>query len=176
MSTLDHIARAARVTRGVVYWHFEGKEQIVHTLRERLSLPFLDRADTELLHGGARPPLERIERFLLGAFADVERDAQKRQALELMHFRVEYVDALAGELDGIVANNKALARAFEVAYGEAESAGALMAGVSPRLAAYDTVIFVTGLVRLWLLDASAGGFRRSTSELIRAHLQSRRRA
>jgi len=58
----------------------------------------------------------------------------------------------------------------------AESAGALMAGVSPRLAAYDTVIFVTGLVRLWLLDASAGGFRRSTSELIRAHLQSRRRA
>lgn len=175
-ATLDDIACAAHVTRGAVYWHFKGKQQILRALRERLSLPFLDRADTELLRETRRPGLERIERFLLATFEDLAREPARRKALAMMHFRCEYVDQLEGELAGIVANTRLLARAFEKAYRDAEAAGALAKGVSPRLAAQETVVFNAGLVRLWLLDPSPGGIRKIAPQLIRAHVAGRRAA
>lgn len=173
-TTLGDIARAAGVTRGAVYWHFEGKQEVLAALRDRVSLPFLDRADTELLHGGP-PPLERIEHFLRGVFDDLERDAPKRRALRLMHFGVEYVGALEADLKALLGNARLLARAFEAAYREAGTGGTLAPGLSPRMLAMETVIFVGGLVRLWLMDASPGGFRKSAPELIRAHVASKRR-
>lgn len=173
-ATLDDIACAAGVTRGAVYWHFKGKPEILRALRDRLSLPFLDRADTELLRGRERPALERIEGFLHAIFEDLERDLVKQQALALMHFKIEYVEALRDELQGMLGNTRLLVRAFEAAYRDAQVAGELAPGTSPKLAAHETVIFVTGLVRFWLLDDAPGGFRRSTRELIRAHLQTQR--
>lgn len=174
-TTLGDIARAAGVTRGAVYWHFEGKQEVLAALRDRVSLPFLDRADTELLHGGPLSPLDRIEHYLRAVFDDLERDAPKRSALRLMHFGVEYVGALETDLKALLGNTRLLARAFEAAYREAEASGKLAPGLSPRLLAMETVIFVSGLVRLWLMDASPGGFRKSAPELIRAHVASKRR-
>src|SRR6201994_3729059 len=38
-ATLDEIARAARVTRGAVYWHFRDKLEIFLALERRANLP-----------------------------------------------------------------------------------------------------------------------------------------
>lgn len=173
-ATLDDIACAARVTRGAVYWHFKGKREILRALRDRLSLPLLDRADTELLHAGDRPPLARLERFLETMFDDLRREPKREQALSMMHFKCEYVDGLEGELEGLMGNTRILARAFEGLYREARKAGELAPGVEPKLAALETVVFVAGLVRLWLLDDSPSGFRKSARALIHAHVASRR--
>lgn len=169
-ATLDDIACAARVTRGAVYWHFKGKPQILHALRERLSLPFLDRAATELLHASEQRALDRIEQFLLTIFVDLKSEPRKEQAAALMHFKCEYVDDLADELGGMVDKTRVLVRAFEAAYRQAKSERTLRAG-TPRAAALETVVFMTGLVRLWLLDPSTGGFRKLAPELIRAHVR-----
>ena len=174
-ATLDDIACAARVTRGAVYWHFKGKAQILRALRDRLSLPLLDRADTELLHADDRPPLERLERFLATMFDDLKREPARQQALAMMQFKCEYVDGLESELEGLMGNTRILARAFEGVYRDARAAGELAPGVDPKLAALETVVFVAGLVRLWLLDASPSGFRKSAPALIRAHVEARRR-
>src|SRR5204862_195051 len=55
-ATLDGIAAGAGVTKGAVYHHFKGKGEILHEIRERVSLPLLDTADTTLLAAGPRPP------------------------------------------------------------------------------------------------------------------------
>jgi TetR/AcrR family acrAB operon transcriptional repressor len=173
-STLDGIAARAGVTKGAIYHHFNGKDEIFHEIRERVSLPLLDTADTTLLSGGARPALARIEAFLLGFVHTLDNDARTRKALGVMHFKCEYVGDRRSELPGMLQKFQYLLVAFEGAYREARKTGELRAGIAPDLAALETSLFLNGLVRLWLLDATANGLRRRARAAIRAHMGLRR--
>ena len=173
-TTLEQIASEANVTKGAVYWHFRGKREILHAIREEVSLPLLDRADCTLLSHAERPPLERVARFLQGMLETVETDRRTRRALTVMQFKCEYADDLAQELDDMNRNNDRLVKALENTYEEARKAGALAPALAPRIAALDTMAFLTGLVRLSLIDRSRNGMRKNASALIRAHIASRR--
>ena len=173
-STLDQIAGEANVTKGAVYHHFGGKRQILHELREAVSLPMLDEADTALLHARGLPALDRVENFLLGILDALENDRRKRRTMAVMQFKCEYVDDLSEELAGLVKNHRRLAAAFEGAYGEARKAGALARHLTPGIAALETVMFLSGLVRLWLLHAGHHPLGKDARAVIGAHVQSRR--
>ena len=173
-STLAQIAAAAHVTKGAVYHHFGGKRQILHELRERVALPMLDEADTELLKARELPALERMERFLLGILDGLENDRRKRRTLMVMQFKCEYVDELAEELAGLVRNHRRLAGAFQGAYREARRAGTLSKNLTPEIAALETVMFLSGLVRLWLLHGGRHPLGKNARAVIRAHMQSKR--
>jgi TetR/AcrR family acrAB operon transcriptional repressor len=173
-STLAQIAAEAGVTKGAVYWHFKGKHEIFHALREQVSLPLLDRADTTLLHAESGSGLVRIERFLEATLALMENDRRTREALGIMHFKCEYVDELASELDDGRRNLRRLAEALEGAYADAKRAGELRAGLEPRVASVETLAFFSGLARLWLLDRGHCGIRRDARAALAAHLASRR--
>ena len=173
-STLHDIALAAKCTKGAVYHHFAGKREILRELRDQVAIPMLDEADTELLHERETPALQRIERFLLGILDAVEGDARTRQAITVMQFRCEYVDELSQELAAAAKNHERLVRAFEAAYREARKAGQLGAGISPEVAAAETVMFLSGLLRLSLIHDKAGVLRRNARAAVRGHVQSRR--
>ena len=49
-------------------------------------------------------------------------------------------------------------------------------GVEPELAALETVTFLAGLLRLWLMDRHATGVRGHARALIAAHVAGRRAA
>ena len=172
-ATLDQIAARAGVTKGAVYHHFRGKGEILHEIRESVSLPLLDTADTTLLARGARPALERIEAFLVGVIDSVESCARTRRALGVMQFKCEYVGDLHGELASMRRKHRHLLEAFEGAYRQARADGTLRAGLTPELAALETSLFLNGLVRLWLLDGRAAGLRPKARALIRSHVQQR---
>ncbi len=174
-STLDQIAAAAGVTKGAIYHYFTGKREILHEIREQVSLPLLDAADTALLHAGKIPALERVERFLLEVLGTLENDVRKRRALAVMQFKCEYVDDLAAELAGSVRKNERLVGAFRSAYREARERGQLAAGLSPDIAALDTTIFLSGLVRLWLLYSPRQPLRKEAKALIHAHICARKK-
>jgi len=175
-TTLEQIASEANVTKGAVYWHFRGKREILHAIREEVSLPLLDRADCTLLHAASRPPLDRVASFLEGMMETVETDPRTRQALTVMQFKCEYADELAQELDDMNRNNDRLVKALEETYKEARKAGTLNPALTPRIAALDTIAFLAGLVRLSLLDRTRNGMRKNASNLIRSHVASRRAA
>jgi len=173
-TTLDQIAAQAKVTKGAVYWHFTGKAQILHAIREEASIPLLDRADCTLLQCASTSPLERITRFLDTMLAAVESDAHTRRALSVMQFKCEYADDLAAELADMRRNNDRLAKSLEQAYAAARRAGELSEGFTPKMAALDTLIFLAGMIRLTLLDKARDGVRKNAKALIRAHVRSRR--
>jgi AcrR family transcriptional regulator len=172
-STLEQIADSARVTKGAIYHHFSGKSAIVRAIREQVSLPLLDEADTRLLHASERPALERIERFMVHLLEGLETNPQLRRALSVMQFKCEYVKELADDLAGAVRSTERLTTAFEAAYREARREGALAESLAPRAAAVESVMFLSGLVRLWLLDSRRAGFRRQARAAIRAHVRLR---
>jgi TetR/AcrR family acrAB operon transcriptional repressor len=173
-TTLADIAAEAGVTKGAVYHHFAGKEAILHELREQVALPLLDAADTTLLHHADCPALERIERFLVAVLEGLERDERKRRTLAVMLFKCEYVDALEVELAGNLRNNIRLTKAFEAAYETARRQKQLRAGIEPAVAALETAMFLSGLLRLWLLHPPRSPLRRNARRTIAQHVAARR--
>lgn len=173
-ATIDEIAAAAGVTKGAVYHHFSGKDALLREIRERVSLPLLDKANTALLRRDERPALERIERFLVGVLETLETCAHTRRALGVMQFKCEYVGGLHAELAGALRSHRHLLKAFEAAYLEAHAAGELATGLTPTVAAFETTAFLNGLVRLWLIDAAPGGLRENARAAIHGHMEVRR--
>lgn len=173
-STIEQIASEAGVTKGAVYHHFEGKHGIIRAIRDQLTLPLLDAADTALLNASEIPALDRIERFLVNVVASLEQDHRKRCALYVMLFKCEYVGELQAELAQWRRNNDRLVKAFETAYRQARRSGELAACIAPRLAAAETLMFMSGVVRLWLLDDRPEGLRGRARAAIRMHVRARR--
>ena len=174
-STLANIATAANCTKGAVYHHFAGKRDILRELRDQVAIPMLDEADTELLHEHQVPALQRIESFLLDILEAVENDPRTRRAITVMQLRCEYVDELSEELAGAAKNHERLVRAFEAAYREARKTGQLGLGVSPEVAAAETVMFLSGLLRLSLIHDEGGVLRKNARAAVTAHVQAKRR-
>ena len=174
-TTLEQVARAARVTRGAIYWHFSGKEELLRAIRDEVSLPLIDQGDFTLLDETGEEPLARVEQFLADLLRAVAEDQHTRLVFSVMSFRCEYVGELAAELEEYVRKNRRLCNALTRVYGQAQRQGAGLNGLTPRLAALDTLVFLAGLMRLWLLDEQDGlGVRRHARLLIGAHVEGRR--
>lgn len=169
-ATLDQVAAEAGVSKGAIYWHFRGKRGLFQAVREAVSLPLLDRADTALLDAGAGPALGRVGDFLRGFLDAIEGDRRTRETLALLHYRCEYVGELAAELDVSRRNLRRLASALERAFEAARRDGSLNPRIAPRAASAHTLAFLTGLVRLWLLERGRGGIRGVAREALQAHL------
>jgi AcrR family transcriptional regulator len=172
-STLEQIACESGVTRGAVYHHFGSKRDILREIREQVSVPLLDEADTELLKNDDMPALERVERFLLGVVRGLESDARRRAAFTVMQFKCEYVKDMGAELECAMRNTEHLVKAFESAYREAERNGRLARGVTAQVAALETMMFLSGMLRLWLLGGSRSPYRKHAESIIRAHVRAR---
>ena len=72
-STLDEIAKAAGVTRGAVYWHFENKTQIFEALHERLHRPFVDMI-LEDLEKDHPEPMVQLRNLCIQIMLDLEKN------------------------------------------------------------------------------------------------------
>jgi TetR/AcrR family acrAB operon transcriptional repressor len=59
-------------------------------------------------------------------------------------------------------------------YGEARARKQLRAGLEPDIAALETAMFLTGLIRLSLLDGHRANVRRNARALVASHIALRR--
>jgi TetR/AcrR family transcriptional regulator, acrAB operon repressor len=173
-TTMEHIAVAAGVTRGAIYWHFTDKQALVAAIRDDVSLPLIDRADFTLLHDRARDPLERVERFLLDLFRTLNEDSRTRLTFAIMSFKCEYVGELESELDEYARKIERAREQLTEVYTEAQNRSELRSGLTPELAALETTVFLAGLMRLCLLDDRGTSVRKRAEELITAHVTARR--
>jgi TetR/AcrR family acrAB operon transcriptional repressor len=172
-TSLEQIARAARVTRGAVYWHFSNKTELFYAMRREVSLPIVDSMGPTLARRDA-DPLAQIERFLAGVLETIENDACTRRTFEIIAFKCEYVGGLERELEQQVKGYRELYQGLARAYRRARRAGMLRAGLQPEAAALETCAFLGGLVRLWLMDEQGDLVRRSASRMLREHVRAKR--
>jgi len=172
-TSLEQVARAAGVTRGAIYWHFANKTELFYAMREQVSLPMVDRIGLTLQPGGD-DPLEDIERLLREIVQTMERDACARQTFRIIAFKCEYVSELERELRNQARGHAELYARLVQAYRSAKRSGALRARLTPELAALETCAFLSGLIRLWLLDQPAMRVRKSAARLIAAHIATKR--
>jgi TetR/AcrR family acrAB operon transcriptional repressor len=167
-TTLQRIAAAAGVTRGAVYWHFTNKRELFRAMREQVSVPLFD--DTELLVADAPDPLGAIERFLRGVIDRIATDLQTRRTFDILSLKCEYVDEFRPELKRHARRCRELMSKFASVYGRARSMGEMRRDLTPEVAALGTCVFVTGMLRMWLIDEDHALLRGQVDALIAAHI------
>jgi len=176
-STLEHIANEANVTRGAVYWHFENKTEIFHAIREQVFLPLIDSIDDTLAPAikNIENPLNQIEASLCNTINDLSNNIEMREIYEIIMIKCEYVDEFATVLYQMLNNCSCIVEKLEAAYERAKEQDLLAGPLSPHALALDTHLFFGGLLHMWVKDADGSRFRFQAIDLIKSHMNLRRK-
>ncbi|WP_347250664.1 TetR family transcriptional regulator [Zoogloea sp.] len=169
-TTLERIAAAAGVTRGAVYWHFRNKSELFFAMREQAILPFVDRV---IFKEDDADPLNGIETALQEIFHILRDQAEVRETFEIISFKCEYVDEFSGMMQCTGGQLDFLGKLTD-AYQRAKARGVLRPGFAPADLAYDTFLFVGGLIKHWLAGRPEERFRSDPFGLIHTHVDMRR--
>ena len=131
------------------------RPRLFDAMRLQVSVPLIDRTDFTLLASHVADPLAAVERFLRNLLDTIANDSDTRQTFRIMMLKCEYVDEFEPELARQTKHWRELEAKLKKVYARARRAGTLRAGLAPAMAALDTCVFVSGLMRLWLLDERA---------------------
>ena len=150
-TTLQHIASAAGVTRGAIYWHFDDKGALFNAMMERAILPLeaemqvLDQAESD-------DPLGDLRNYMLAVLRRTVEDPGTRRVFEIATLKVEFV----GEMDAVRQRRQQnMAGWMSRAEGRIRAAagkGLIGSKVEPRDVALALWIMIDGLIRNWMFD------------------------
>jgi len=150
-TTLQHIASAAGVTRGAIYWHFDDKGALFNAMMERAILPLeaemqvLDQAESD-------DPLIDLRNYMLAVLRRTVEDPGARRVFEIATLKVEFV----GEMDAVRQRRQQnmanwMSRAERRIRVAAEK-GLIDGDVEPDRVALALWIMIDGLIRTWMFD------------------------
>jgi len=92
-TSLEQIARAAKVTRGAVYWHFRDKIALCEAMMQRVFLPQEDILD-KLAASDTDTPLAELKKACSDALRLMARDRRRRRVVTILYHRCEYVEEM----------------------------------------------------------------------------------
>lgn len=150
-TTLQHIATAAGVTRGAIYWHFDDKGALFNAMMERAILPLeaemqvLDQAESD-------DPLGDLRNYMMAVLRRTVEDPGARRVFEIATLKVEFVS----EMDAVRQRRRHnLANWMTRAEGRLRAAadkGLIRPGVDAARVALALWIMIDGLIRNWMFD------------------------
>jgi TetR/AcrR family transcriptional regulator, acrAB operon repressor len=120
-------------------------------------------------------PLTQIENTLCITIDDLNENIEMRHTYEIMMIKCEYVDEFSLVLQQILNNCSSITGKIKLAYERAEAQNLLAGKHSPLALALDTHLFFSGLLHMWVKDADGTKFRFQAKDLIKSHINLRRK-
>jgi TetR/AcrR family acrAB operon transcriptional repressor len=148
-TTLQHIASAAGVTRGAIYWHFDDKSALFNAMMERATLPL--EAELQVLdESESGDPLYNLREYMLAVLRRTVEDPIARRVFEIATLKVEFVD----ELDAVRVRRKHnlaqwMARAERRIKLAAEQ-GLIAKNIDAATVALAMWTMIDGMIRNWM--------------------------
>ena len=148
-TTLEQIARAAGVTRGALYWHFENKAHRFHAMLEQVRLP-PEQLAGNLSCCGDLDPRQALRQLCVQAIVSLAQNPQKRRIFTILLYRCEFTEDLRHAQERHEAFIAQIIALFEQLFAQAERQGRLQPGQTPRLAARALHALILGMFSDWL--------------------------
>ena len=168
-TTLQHIASAAGVTRGAIYWHFLDKGAMFNAMMERVKMP-LEAARQLLQENNPMSPLEALREHIMAVFRITVDDPQARRVFEIATLKIEFIDEMVAVRERRKQNQELWMARTETAIREGIAAGEVREGVDPLAVALGLWAILDGLLRAWLLDQQAFDLMKMGAEIVDTHL------
>lgn len=169
-STLEQIAKAAGVTRGAVYWHFENKAHLFHEMLSQVRLP--PEQLTERLSGcDGIAPLLSLRNLCIEAIENLARDEQKQRIFTILLHRCEFTEELREAEERHTTFINQFIGLVEVLFARPVCQTRLLPGITPRLAARALHALIVGLFTDWTRDPTLFDPLSDTAALIDAQLR-----
>jgi TetR/AcrR family transcriptional regulator, acrAB operon repressor len=152
-SSLNEIARAAGLTRGAIYWHFEDKADLFDAMMKRATLP-LEEAGQACGAVRGEATLAQLRDNLRTVFKRIVADPQMRRVFEIAIHKVEYAgETLALRERHLGARDECMA-GIERSLRLAMRRGELARRVPASAAGIGLQALIDGLLQNWMLDTS----------------------
>lgn len=172
-TTLQHIATAAGVTRGAIYWHFDDKGVLFNAMMDRATLPMEAARDDALSKFAAADgddPLAELQQYFMRVLHETVVNPRARRVFEIAVLKMEFVD----ELDAVRVRRAEVMAEWtaltEQHLAAAVARGHVKAGVNHRNFALCMWVIIDGVIRNWLFDPQAFDLEELGRELIAPHI------
>jgi len=168
-TSFEDIARAAGVTRGAIYWHFQDKSELFAAMVNRVTLPMeamVARSSDEAV----ADPLASLKACAVGALKRTATDPQCQRVFDVVTHKCEYLGEMAGVNSRICAIQKGCVDRAEQAIRNAVKRGLLPGSVDPRLAAIGLDALIYGLISSWLANREYVNLERQAERLVDIYL------
>ena len=150
-SSLEHVAAAAGVTRGAVYWHFKDKPALCEAMAQRVYLPHEDMLE-KLAAQSSPAPLLDLKKACIHVLKMMAKDKRRREVVTILFLRCEYVEEMSGIMKRRNASKNRMLVLSEKLFSRAQDLKMLAPFWTPRQAALATQALMTGLILNGLED------------------------
>ena len=158
-ATLDDVAKAAKMTRGAIYWHFKSKADLYNTLTQELSARGASVVQQAVAEGGTL--IEILRRVFVRQCALIEEDKEARAVMELALFKTGLDPELqAGRKKQLEAGNE-LVDGIADAMRQGIAQGVLRKDLDPVDMGRAFIAFENGAIQLWLASPKAFSLKKS---------------
>jgi TetR/AcrR family acrAB operon transcriptional repressor len=168
-TTLQHIATAAGVTRGAIYWHFLDKGAMFNAMMERVKMP-LESAMLLREEANAADPLEALRENTMCVFRVTVTDPKARAVFEIATLKLEFTDELNAVRERRQQGQRQWMARAEERIRLAMANGQVRADVDPYAVALGLWAIIDGLLRTWLLDQQAFDLLKVGEQIVDTHL------
>jgi TetR/AcrR family transcriptional repressor of mexAB-oprM operon len=134
-TSLEQIARAASVTRGAVYWHFQNKADLFHAMLSQVRLP-QEQLIERLRQCDQYCPLQPLRNLCLESLHGIAANEQKRRIFTILLHRCEFTEELRPAQERHEEAIQQFLLLSEQQFAKAQQRGQLRPGVTPYLAAH----------------------------------------
>ncbi|MGM0832307.1 TetR family transcriptional regulator [Halomonas qaidamensis] len=150
-TTLAHIAAAAGVTRGAIYWHFEDKAAVFNALLERVRVPLDEIVDETVLRLG-NAPTQCLQGIAHSALRAICYNLPLQRAATIVLHRCEKLEDDHPRISMITQLSEHSKAQVEQLFEQAKLSGQLRQGLSPSSARLQFHSFLIGVCFDWLQD------------------------
>tara|TARA_B100002003_G_C14093105_1_gene525736 strand:+ start:847 stop:1470 length:624 start_codon:yes stop_codon:yes gene_type:complete len=150
-TTLAHIASAAGVTRGAIYWHFEDKAAVFNALLERVRVP-LDEIVDDAMFRLSHDPIHCLHAIARNALSAICYDIPLQRAATIVLHRCEKLEDDHPRISMITKLSEYSKARIELLFGQIQQDGQLRRGLSPTSARIQFDSFLIGICFEWLQD------------------------
>lgn len=158
-ATLDDVAKAAKVTRGAIYWHFKSKADLYNTLIEEVSARGAVVVQQAIAEGGTL--IEILRRVFVRQCVLIEEDKKARAVMELALFKTSLDPELQTGRKKQLEAGSALVAGITDAMRMGVDQGLLRNDIDPADMARAFLAFENGAIQMWLLSPKSFSLKSS---------------